>query len=248
MTRKKPSKAILDGDAIAYLTAFWVETENGSGISQKIKSLMKKWTPKGITDITVALSCSRKDNYRRDFWPKYKANRDALYAPEFLGEVREELRAGYNTEELPRLEADDILGIYTSSNKAISVTIDKDLKCIPGWHFNPDKDKKLRYISKKAAKKFFYIQWMTGDSTDGIPGLWRIGPKKAEKMLDQWPEKDWDKNILELYASEKHRVREPGDLDCFESALAMARCVRILTSDSYNLKTKKISHWSPKSG
>ena len=239
---------MLDGDVIAYQAAFWVETENGNGIESKLKSLMKKWTPVGVNSVTVALSCRRADNYRKDIWYKYKANRDALYTPEFLPDVRECIRDLYKTKEVPRLEADDILGIYTSSNRAISVTIDKDLKCIPGWHYNPDKDKKLRYVNKTEAKRFFYIQWMTGDSTDGIPGLWRIGPKKAESFLNSWEEKDWDKNIMELYESDKHYVRSAEGMTREEAGIAMAQCVRILTADTYNLKTNKTKLWLPKCG
>ena len=246
--KKKPPTAMIDGDVIAYQTAFWVETENVTGIEKKLASIMRKWTPAGINSVTVALSCKRADNYRKDIWSKYKANRDAAYSPEFLPDVRECIRDTYKTKEVARLEADDILGIYTSSNRAVSVTIDKDLKCIPGWHFNPDKDKKLRYVTKKDAKRFFYIQWMTGDSTDGIPGLWRIGPKKAEQFLDSWDEKDWDKNIMDLYLSDKHHVRSAEDMTREEAGIAMGQCVRILTTDTYNLKTNKTKLWLPKCG
>jgi DNA polymerase-1 len=248
MPRKKPEHAMLDGDVIAYQTAFWAETENGEGIEKKLNSLIKKWTPKECSSFTVALSCRRADNYRKDIWYKYKANRDALYSPEFLPDVRKCIRDLYKTKEVARLEADDILGIYTSSNRSVSVTIDKDLKCIPGWHFNPDKDKKLRYVSKAEAKRFFYVQWMTGDSTDGIPGLWRIGPKKAEAFLDQWKESEWDEKIMELYLSDKHHVRNAKDMTRREAGIAMAQCVRILTTDTYNLKTNKTKLWLPKCG
>ena len=55
--KKKPTTAMIDGDVVAYQAAFWVETENGTGIEKKLASLMRKWTPAGINSITVALSC-----------------------------------------------------------------------------------------------------------------------------------------------------------------------------------------------
>jgi 5'-3' exonuclease len=246
--RKKPTKAILDGDVIAYHTAFWAETENGAGLEHKLGLIVKRWTPKNIDTIEIALSCGRSENFRREIWPRYKLNRDTAYTPEFLSDVKCCIRSKYKTKELPQLEADDILGIYTSSNRAISVTIDKDLKCIPGWHLNPDKDEDLRYITKKEAERFFYIQWMSGDSTDGIPGLWRIGPKKAEKLLNEWEKGDWDKEIIAMYDTEKHRVRDSCDISHPDIAIAMARCVKILTTEGYNLKSKKITLWDPKGG
>jgi 5'-3' exonuclease len=89
---------------------------------------------------------------------------------------------------------------------------------------------------------------MTGDSTDGIPGLWRIGPKKAEAFLDQWKESEWDEKIMELYLSDKHHVRNAKDMTRREAGIAMAQCVRILTTDTYNLKTNKTKLWLPKCG
>jgi 5'-3' exonuclease len=61
-------------------------------------------------------------------------------------------------------------------------TVDKDFDQVPGWHFNFIK--KLHYhISEADATRFFYKQLLTGDATDNIFGLDRVGPKTAEKML-----------------------------------------------------------------
>jgi len=147
----------------------------------------------------------------------------------------------------PTLEADDILGIHCSRGEAISVTIDKDLKGVPGWHFNPEKDKKPSYISNEEAERWFCIQWMAGDSTDGISGLWRVGKKTAEKFLDEWEYEDWYKNIVELYNEDKYKPKGKHDVE--DIAKAMGQCVRILRDGDYNLKDKEIINmWSPKDG
>jgi len=243
--RKIPTKATLDGDILVYHTAFWAEANNPDLFPNKLKSLIKNWTPEGVDSINIALSCSRSDNFRRNEWPKYKSNREDLYIPEYLDDVREYIRENYKTKELPSLEADDILGIYTSSNQSIAVTIDKDLKGVQGWHFNPAKDKELRYVPKDDAYRFFCTQWMTGDSTDGIPGLWRIGPKKAEQFLSEWNKDDWEKNIIELYDTDKHRIKDSCGIDHPEIAIVMARCVKILSNADYKLRKKEIKLWTP---
>lgn len=246
--RKIPTKALLDGDILAYQTAFWAEINDPDLFPQKLKKLIKSWTPTEANNIEIALSCSRQCNFRRTEWPKYKANRDDMYTPNYLHDVKDYILSNYKTKALPYIEADDILGIYTSANKTISVTIDKDLKSIQGWHFNPRKDKGLRYITKEEAYKFFCLQWMSGDSTDGIPGLWRIGPKKAEKLLDEWDIADWEDNIIEMYDTEKHRIRDSCGIPHPQIAVAMGRCVKILSKEDYTLRKQEIKLWEPKVG
>ncbi len=246
--RKIPPKAILDGDILVYHTAFWAEANNPDNFPDKLQELIIEWTPEEAETIEIALSCSRVDNFRRVEWPKYKANRESLYVPELIDDVKDYIRENYKTKEFPHIEADDILGIYASKNTAIAVTIDKDLKGVQGWHYNPRKDTDLRYISKEDAYRFFCIQWMTGDSTDGIPGLWRIGPKKAEKLLDEWDISEWENNIIEMYGTDKHKLRCDCDIDYPQIATVMGRCVKILEKGDYSIRNKEINLWVPKGG
>ena len=243
-----PRKAILDGDIIKYHTAFWAEANNPDYFPVKLDSLVEKWTPSGVSDVVIALSCERKDNFRNKEWPNYKSNRKDSYIPEYIHDVYDFIVENYKCKLLPTLEADDILGIYASKHTHVAVTLDKDLLGVPGWHFNPNKDKDVRYISNEEAYRFFCKQWMMGDSVDNIPGLWRIGPKKADKMLEEWDKKDWETNILSLYADLKYRIRDNCGLSDTDMAIAMARCVKILTKKEYNLRTKKIKPWNPIGG
>ena len=244
---KIPNKAYLDGDIIAYRSAFWAEANNPDYLINKIQETVFHWTPLD-SSVIIALSCPRKENFRREIWPAYKSNRIEAYRPEYLDEAKDILQDLYKHKILPHLEADDVMGIYASSGKGIAVTIDKDLKGVRGWHYNPVKDDEPVYISKKQAHRFFCQQWMSGDSTDGIPGLWRIGPKKADKFLSQWDKKDWIKEILALYETEKYCPKNTCDLAHPHLAIAMARCVKILEKSNFNLRTKEIKHWIPKVG
>lgn len=242
----KPKSAILDGDIIAYQTAFWTETNDPTSFPKKVKELVKKWTPSGVKDIRIALSCNRDDNFRRDSWPNYKISRANMYVPEYLKDVKDYIEQSYFTETLDRLEADDIMGINALEH--IAVTIDKDLKGVSGWHFNPAKDKSTVFITEEEAYRFFCKQWMMGDATDCIPGLWRIGPKKADKLLDDWNKDEWENNIFEMYDTEKYQVKDPCGLSPKEVAIAMARCVKILDHTGYDYETYQHILWNPKNG
>ncbi len=247
---KRPKKAMIDGDILVYHTAFWAESQDPDQFPVKLDNLVQEWIPDGVApeDVTIALSCKRKDNFRKEQWPKYKDNRDDSLKPEYLEDVREWIQEHYECMLLPNLEADDILGIYASEGTHIAVTIDKDLQGTTGWHYNPNKEDDARFISKEDAYRFFCKQWMMGDSTDGIPGLWRIGPKTADKFLSEWDRNEWQDNILELYSEDKYKLREDCDIPFPEIAIVMARCVKILTKEEYNIEQEEIKLWCPDTG
>lgn len=249
----RPTTAILDGDIIAYRIAFWAESEGVDEVEHRVIEDLERWTPAGVDKIIVAMSCPRADNYRRDFWPPYKKHRDSTVVPDALPYAIESIydadkQAGVTVRCVARLEADDLIGMMVSSGKAIGVTIDKDLRQVPGWHLNPDKEDDAILISKEDGDRFFYEQWMTGDSTDNIFGLWRVGPAKAKKILDSTDKKEWDQVIMEQYNNEdwdKRPDNKKPDMSKEEFALAQARCVRILRYGDYNKETGGIILWKP---
>ena len=69
--------------------------------------------------------------------------------------------------------------------KTIICSIDKDLRNTPGWHYNWNKDEKPVWVSEEEATYNFYKQLLTGDRVDNIQGIPGIGPKKAEKILEE---------------------------------------------------------------
>ena len=239
---KKPSNAVLDGDIIAWKAAFVVDAEGDLSIDGLVAGIVKRWTPKGVGKIKIALSSST--NFRKTVFPEYKANRKGAYKPDSLSAVFEHIADSYDVLKFDDLEADDILGIYSSNGTAISVSIDKDLKGCVGWLFNPEKDEEPMYISEDQAEEWFCMQWMAGDSTDGIPGLWRVGKKTATKFLEDWDREKWYENIVELYSDDKYAPRI--ETECEDICLAMGQCVRILQKDNYDLKNNKITKmWNP---
>src|SRR5690606_5655312 len=63
-------------------------------------------------------------------------------------------------------------------------TIDKDLDQIPGHHY--DYKKHVHYeVPDEEAERWFWVQALSGDATDNIPGCYRMGTKTAERIIDQ---------------------------------------------------------------
>jgi DNA polymerase-1 len=246
----KPTEAILDGDIIAYRAAFWAESEGVDELPSRIEQDIKNWTPQGVDNVYIAMSCPRSKNFRRMFWPKYKEHREDQQTPDCMAYAIECI---YNTNTtsrcVDRLEADDLIGMLVSEGRCIGVTIDKDLRQIPGWHWNPDKEPEPTLINEEEADRYFYQQWITGDTTDNIWGLWKHGPAKAKKILENNPKETWDSIIMELYNNEDWGKRPdnriPDGMTKEEFALSQARCVRILRNGDFNKETREITLWGP---
>lgn len=88
------------------------------------------------------------------------------------------------------LEADDII-CFLQSKDTFVYSNDKDLKQIPGWHFDFDKKDLVEVTEEEAFRNLCY-QMLVGDSTDCIPGLKGCGPTGAKKIMDS----TYTKNLL----------------------------------------------------
>tara|TARA_B110000908_G_scaffold36129_1_gene43277 strand:- start:3809 stop:4531 length:723 start_codon:yes stop_codon:yes gene_type:complete len=138
-----------------------------------------------------------KNNFRYTIDSEYKANRKGVGKPVHYQAIRDYLEKSYNTEIVDGKEADDALAENQTNDTAIA-TIDKDLLMVAGNHYNYVK-KEWKKVSEKEGTKFFYKQMLMGDKVDNIPGIKGIGPKKAEKLLDETEREDWDKLVEEKY-------------------------------------------------
>lgn len=198
--------------------------------------------------IVFALTTTTR-NFRKDVYPKYKANRKAVRKPLVWKPLREYLHANYETFERDGLEGDDCLGILVTSKFAftkeygddvekILVSIDKDFKTIPCKYWHMQKREMIE-ITEAQADYFFMYQTLTGDTTDGYPGCPGVGPKNAERILaDVNDNGEMWKRVVAAY---KEKGLGEG------VALQMARCARILRHEDYDFKNKKPKLWeSPK--
>lgn len=157
----------------------------------------------GATEYELWISDKKENNFRYTIAPSYKANRTKPL-PIHYGAVRKYLEKEWGAQVTPGQEADDALGIAqmwgisvadsqshkledAGSNPApastIICSIDKDLKQIPGKHYNWVKDE-FDEITAQQGIAFFYQQLLTGDRTDNIAsGLYRMGEGKAQSLL-----------------------------------------------------------------
>jgi hypothetical protein len=139
----------------------------------------------------------------------YKAGRPPK--PHYLGFIRNRLIEKWGAKEIFGYEADDALGIYQNDG-TIASHIDKDINMIPGHHYNhvtgeyyhvPTGLGSLTYDSGKLIGRgiiFFYAQLITGDATDNIPGIPKMGPKKAYDLLHPCStERDCYEQVYKLY-------------------------------------------------
>jgi 5'-3' exonuclease len=107
-------------------------------------------------------------------------------------------------------EADDALAIEQCLMRVgvdpwsgtVLCSRDKDLNMVPGWHYSwgsgNQKEKEPWFISFEDGDHWFYTQLLTGDGTDNIPGLYRVGSVSAKKLLGGLTEP------LSLYSKVQH--------------------------------------------
>lgn len=181
-------RLLLDGDIIAYSMACAVEGNQGDSLDlqESIADMVARWTridPEQEADIVIALSKGR--SFRYDTYPGYKKHRQDQPDPLYRAEAMQILRDEYYCADQDKLEGDDILGILSTEkpNQSVIVSIDKDLRQIPGYYFNPQKMEKAEYIDPGQALFNFHMQWLMGDPGDGYPGIPKVGPVKAGNFL-----------------------------------------------------------------
>lgn len=155
-------------------------------------------------------------NYRNSIATRlpYKGNRDQPKPAHFKA-IRNYLLTKWGAVLSAGEEADDLIGIEATTDKdCIICSIDKDLKQLPGRHFN-FVTKEESTVSVKEASLNFFMQCLTGDATDNIPGVAGIGPVKAKNILDGAKSvSDCWKRILDVYQEQYKEFGEAYAIEC----------------------------------
>lgn len=181
--------AIVDADTIYYKAAFKM---NKLEMRRSIDAVMLDIQGQCFAD-TMKVAVKGFGNFRKDLYPKYKSNRvtkDDLKP--YLNYGHKYMIDKYDAVQADGMEADDLVSIWAYEARELEIPfvicgIDKDLKQIPGNHYNYNKQIH-EFVDDDNANYNLMVQCLTGDSTDNIPGLKGIGPAKAAKILAGVPE------------------------------------------------------------
>ena len=171
----------LDADSMVYRLAFQVDLmEGGPALCSRLldKMIDKCYEHTQSTDVKIYLGTDT--NYRLDIAKTfgYKANRDKARRPQFYDAIRSRMINFYGAKLVEGREAEDAVGIAAFEHEYyddyIVGAIDKDMRMIPGYHYNYAKET-IEFIDPVQAARNFYMQLLTGDkSVDNIPGLYHL--------------------------------------------------------------------------
>lgn len=205
--------SLVDGDLIAYRCSASANDEPLEVAILRCDNLMRQLIDETNADEYMCF-LSGPTNFRKEVNPEYKANRKDQEPPKWLQECKEFLITEWKAKMVEYLEADDLLGIeqckihtYTKlldppihyqkwddilpKYDSTIVSLDKDLRMIPGRHYSWEistakwvKPAEFKTITKMEGLQNFYLQILTGDTTDNVIGMAGIGPVKARRILE----------------------------------------------------------------
>lgn len=209
-------KVLIDGDIIAYRAAFSTEQMGSSDTRRKVDDLIQFILDSTVLFPEIGLDyvvyLTGKGNFRDNIAKShpYKGNRKSVQKPRHLQTARDHMESEYQAIISKGEEADDLIAKEAArlDYHACVASIDKDMLQIPCWHFNIVRGDYLK-VEPFGGIKFFYTQILTGDTADNIVGLWKVGPVKAKKILEdaETEEELWDL-VVKAYDGNQDRVIE----------------------------------------
>ena len=189
--------------------------------------------------------------FRRRLFPEYKQNRAGKLKPIGWKPMKAELLQENASLQHDEIEADDWLGILATNSDWISgepiiISGDKDLNQLSGYHYWPWNEEQQWIVTEEDAMRQFYIQTLTGDSTDNIKGCPGVGPVKAKKLVDSMELDNEEDSWCIVRAAYRAAYEKAGiEDDPVEAALLNARLVRILRESDYDIEQRKVTLWNP---
>jgi len=165
------------------------------GVTNMLRSLIKEYQP----ELMAVVFDARGKTFRHDLYEAYKANRPSM--PEELAAQVEPLHALVRAMGLPLLqvadvEADDVIGTLASQATRLGLetvisTGDKDMAQLVNDHVTLVNTMSRTTLDSAGVKEKFGVEpaqiidylALTGDSSDNIPGVPKVGPKTAANWL-----------------------------------------------------------------
>lgn len=279
---------LIDADVFAYQAAsaleeaveweegFWTWSVSFDAVCNRTLQMVESAKETLKADRAILCLTDPKHNFRLDVLPTYKTHRRTVRKPLVLFYLKEWLVENHDAKLMPGLEGDDLMGILATmphKDERIIVSIDKDMKTIPGNYVRTraivgEDGAELvgawdvTQVSAFDANANWLKQTLSGDVTDGYDGCPGIGATIADKIIDQGLQ-------LVPYQHELKRGPRKGqtetryeEVECddlwevvvsryraaglgVEEAITQARCARILRAEDYDMKKKEVILWNP---
>jgi DNA polymerase-1 len=225
----KEKTALIDADSLIYFEMGKPTLEEAlEGIDSRINQMLIET---GATHYAGFLTSGRCFRYTTAKTRPYKGNRKHGSKPIIFPAIKEYLRQQWNCISIPELEADDLVSIFHTDpfGKTVICSPDKDvLYQNRGIHYNYGKAETV-VVDEVQANWFLWKQVLMGDSTDGIPGLPKVGPKTAETWLE-----DIDRDKMPTFVLNKY-IEKFGISEGIHKFVETFKLV-------YILKTKEDAH------
>lgn len=188
-----------------------------------------------------------RDAFPDDETMHYKFKRKKKKSPAGLHDVKKLLCKEFIGEIHYEWEADDqvVLDKMIAEDEAILVAVDKDvLYNTPGYHFNYYESKlhkiAMKWVDVTPEEAIYnqYMQILTGDKSDNIPGIKGVGPATAAKFLvEGMSEEDLWQGVLAAFEL-KHAIE---GISPYDMAILNSRLVNM-----HQLTKKGIVLWEPR--
>ena len=171
---------------------------------QEIQNNVEEWYNIKETLIFVA----GKDNFRYKIYPDYKSNRADRVKSPLLPIVKKYIVEELGAIESHGAEADDYLysAMVSSEGNCVVSTVDKDVVYnapdIPIYNYRSYNDVlgTFQFISKKESRLAIASQVVIGDSSDGVPGAYKVGKAWCrDNMHEDMTDYQFIKAILKAY-------------------------------------------------
>lgn len=252
---------LIDADVVAYVAAsscevathwgdgYWTWHVDENEVKAKVKDQIDDMMASLDGDEYKLCLTDSLGNFRKSVLATYKGNRSNIKKPLVLMRIKEWMIEELDAYFRPGLEGDDCMGILAtmkgatlSSHERVIVSIDKDMKTVPGLFCRNVSTGEITNVSEAEADYWHLYQTLTGDATDGYAGCPGIGPVAAEKLLGPVS----DAANLDLFGTWGRIVEAFEKKGLTEAdALTQARVARILRASDYDFKKKEPILWRP---
>lgn len=279
---------LIDADVFAYQAAsaleeaveweegHWTWSVSFDAVCNRTLDMIESAKEKLDADRAILCLTDPKHNFRLDVLPTYKTHRRTVRKPLVLFYLKQWLVENHDAKMLPGLEGDDLLGILATmphKDERIIVSLDKDLKTIPGKYVRTravvDDDGAelvgawdITEVSPAEANAYWLKQTLSGDPTDGYDGCPGIGATIADKIIDRGLKVVPYQHELKRGPRKGQTETRYEEVECddlwevvvsryvaaglgLEEAITQARCARILRASDYDMKNKEVILWKP---